>query len=182
MRKFVAENRNAEDLLYIKVAADRHLPPSLFVFSADEIKDSGVVGLHSKVGPYPITQALCLGSPPSHTSLVSGVPTLSHKPCVWGPYPLTQALCLGSLPSHTSLVSGVPTLSHKPCVWGPPSCSCFTLSMADQRSASCLNVLVAALLCSGLVWSALLCSLLCSHTHTHTHIHALLVKCTVAVA
>ena len=50
MRNFVAEKRNAEDLLYIKVAADRHLPPSLFVSTIDEIKDSGVFGLHSKVG------------------------------------------------------------------------------------------------------------------------------------
>ena len=49
MRKFVAENRNAEDLLYIKVAADRQVPPSLFVSTMDEIKDSGVIGLHSKV-------------------------------------------------------------------------------------------------------------------------------------
>lgn len=49
-RETVQQMRNAEDLLYIKVAADRFLPPSLFVATADPIQDSGTVGLHSKGG------------------------------------------------------------------------------------------------------------------------------------
>ena len=50
MRQFVRVKRNAEDLLYIKVAADRFCPPSLFVVTADDINDSGMIGLHSKSG------------------------------------------------------------------------------------------------------------------------------------
>lgn len=48
MRQRVAEIQNAEDLLYIRVAADRHLPPVIFVLTADTIDDTGKVGLHSK--------------------------------------------------------------------------------------------------------------------------------------
>jgi hypothetical protein len=50
LRNTVEQIRNAEDLLYIKVAADMFTPPSLFVLTADPIHDTGVVGLHSKGG------------------------------------------------------------------------------------------------------------------------------------
>lgn len=50
LRQSVQQIRNAEDLLYIKVAADRYTPPSMFVVTVDPIKDSGTVGLHSKGG------------------------------------------------------------------------------------------------------------------------------------
>mmetsp|Transcript_34149 Transcript_34149/g.102972 ORF Transcript_34149/g.102972 Transcript_34149/m.102972 type:complete len:720 (-) Transcript_34149:733-2892(-) len=50
MRSRVAEIRNAEDLLYIRVAADQHVPPTIFVVTADPIDDTGKVGIHSMGG------------------------------------------------------------------------------------------------------------------------------------
>jgi len=50
MRAMVERVRNAEDILYVKVAADRHVPPSLFVITVDPIFDTGTIGLHSKKG------------------------------------------------------------------------------------------------------------------------------------
>eukprot|EP00038_Savillea_parva_P001123 m.101566 g.101566 ORF g.101566 m.101566 type:complete len:800 (+) comp10398_c0_seq1:235-2634(+) len=49
-RGMVQNMRNAEDLLYVKVVADRFVPPALFVATVDPIEDSGTVGLHSKGG------------------------------------------------------------------------------------------------------------------------------------